>query len=345
MDIHHKLQSEIEDERQMLDLPARVLRVVAPRLNLAHTFATGVADRATGRPITGDEPFRIASITKTFTAASVLRLMEQGKLALDDPIDGLLEERYVTALRDGGYDPRAMTVRTLLHHRSGLHDLPDEVLSADLSRRWTPYEQVRLAVEGQGRGPLAQPGEVFAYTDIGYTLLARIVEGITGLPQAEAFRRTLRFDALGLRHTWFESLEPAPPDTPAPAHQYWRGRDTSAFDPSLDLFGGGGLMSTVSDLTTFFRTLMTGQAFDSPSTLRSMTSIPEKHTGHAYGMGLRRLEVNGVEFWGHSGYWGSDCFHAPALDLTVATTRNMAEEPEGYDRLRYLHLLTISAPR
>jgi hypothetical protein len=62
-------------------------------------------------------------------------------------------------------------------------------------------------------------------------------------------------------------------------------------------------------------------------------------------MGLRRLEVNGVEFWGHSGYWGSDCFHAPALDLTVATTRNMAEEPEGYDRLRYLHLLTISAPR
>src|SRR4051812_42589007 len=98
--------------------PGVALAVRAPRLSWAG--AAGVADRATRKPLRAKAGFRIASVTKTFTAAAILRLAENGKVSLDDPIARHLSRATVALLRSGGYDIDAMHVRNLLQHTSGL---------------------------------------------------------------------------------------------------------------------------------------------------------------------------------------------------------------------------------
>ena len=104
--------------------PGVAVAVRAP--GLAWSGAAGLADRSSRTPLTTAAPFRIASVTKTFTAAAILRLAENGKLTLDDPIGQHLSSYTVALLRHGGYDVSAIGVRNLLQHTSGLHDYADD---------------------------------------------------------------------------------------------------------------------------------------------------------------------------------------------------------------------------
>ncbi len=98
--------------------------------------------------------------------------------------------------------------------------------------------------------PVAAPGRRFHYADTGYILLGQVIQSVTNLRQAPAYRRLLRFGALGLRETYFETLERKPRQAGRQAHQYFAGVDTfGVLDPSHDLYGGGGLVDAVSDLT------------------------------------------------------------------------------------------------
>jgi hypothetical protein len=125
--------------------------------------------------------FRIASVTKTFVAAAILRLVETGRFALDTPVEGLLDEQLVGLLRDGGYDPSAITVEQLLTHTSGLlddafgpgRDYLARVL-ADPTRRWARADQVAYAMEGDPVGP---PGGQFHYSDTRWVLLGALLDG------------------------------------------------------------------------------------------------------------------------------------------------------------------------
>ena len=86
------------------------------------SVAAGVADRAAATPLAPGAGFRIASNTKTFTAAAILRLVEQGMLVLDTPIADLLAPETVDALRAGGYQPEAINARQVLQRTSGIYD-------------------------------------------------------------------------------------------------------------------------------------------------------------------------------------------------------------------------------
>jgi D-alanyl-D-alanine carboxypeptidase len=195
-----------------------------------------------GTPVAVDHTFRIASVTKTYTAAAILRLYEQAALGLDDPIARHLPAEYVTLLRSDGYDPDVITIAMLLRHTSGIYDYafgPGSpflgTVFADPAHRWTPLEQVRFAVEhGQ---PIATPGTVFHYSDPGYVLLGQIVEVATGQPLGASFRSLLSFDRLGIAHTWLESIDPEPAGVGPRIHQYIQATDATGFDPSIDLFG------------------------------------------------------------------------------------------------------------
>lgn len=341
-DIHTQLQRAVDEERERYDFPSCILHVVAPSAGLEDTFAAGYREVASRTPITGDECYRIASITKTFTASAILRLMELGKLELDASITEVLPEEFVGVVAEYGYDPGRITVRHVLQHTAGLREAADmeDVLGADPVRRWTPLEHLRACLHRGG--PLTAPGEAFLYCDGGYTLLGRVVERASGLPQVDAFRSLIPFNALGLTQTWFESLEDPPPNAPPQAHQYWRGRDITPFDPSLDLYGGGGLLSTGKDLTRFFRALLAGRVFDRPGTLEMMLTVPDlPDPTRQYGLGIQRNTVEGIEMWGHRGAWGSACFHAPEIDMTFAYTRNMniSGFPPGYEEFGLAGLL------
>jgi D-alanyl-D-alanine carboxypeptidase len=101
------------------------LHVEMPRRQLSWSGAAGVADRSTGAPPMPGQPVRIASNTKTFVAAAILRLWEEGRLDLDGSIDRYLSDKSVGTLRFGGYDPQLINLRHLLTHTSGLFDFGD----------------------------------------------------------------------------------------------------------------------------------------------------------------------------------------------------------------------------
>ena len=324
------------------EFPGCTVFIIAPQANISGAVAVGLADPATGRQLTGREPSRMASMTKTYTAAAILRLMEMGKLDLSGTISQYLTQESLQLLHSGGYPSDEITIRQLLQHTSGLPDFADDAfkqrLMEDPEHQWTRLEQLQWAMDHCK--PIGAPGEVFSYSDTGYILLGEIIEQVSGLEQAPAYRTLLSFDRLGLRHTWFETLEPAPTDLPARAHQFIGEMDATELHPSFDLFGGGGLLSTVRDEATFLRALMTGDVFDRADTLPTMLSIPTTNlqpangVGAGYAMGIYSVVVDGQTCWGHTGFWGTGFFHCQSEDVTVATDRYQSVDPAtGYDSL------------
>ena len=270
-------------------------------------MATGIDDRATATPLSPHAGFRIASNTKTFVAATVLRLAEQGALALDDPIAGRLSAETVDVLRGDGYEPDVITVRELLLHTSGIYDYGQDpayqaAVGADPTRRWTRLEQVQWAVtHGQ---PTGEPGQQYGYSDTGYILLGEIIEQASGAPLADTVRTLLDFDGLGLDETYWESLERAPSGIAGRAHQYFGEFDGYALDPSFDLYGAAGLVSTADDLSAFYRALLRGELFSRPETLTTMLDIPAADTAVQAGMGIFRHDLAGTTLLGARGHVG-----------------------------------------
>ncbi len=317
------------------------LHVDSPLLGLYWEGAAGTADPEAGVPMSPANPVRIASNTKTFVAVAVLRLWEEGRLGLDDAISERLSAQHLELLRDDGYAPSAMTIRHLLTHTSGLYDhgeseIYTQAIISDPVYPWTRTEQLRGAVEWGD--PHGKPGEVYTYSDTGYILLGEIVERSTGRPLAEAVRELVGYERLGLESTWWEILEPKPPGAAERAHQFLEDLDVTDFQPFYDLYGGGGIASTVGDMAQFFRGLFTGGVYAKAETLDTMLTTVEgararadaKQTAlppGAYRMGVWVVEVEGFTAYRHTGFWGTAATYVPELDLAVASTINQGAGP------------------
>ncbi len=225
-----------------------------------------------------------------------------------------------------------ITVRQLLDHTSGLFDYAassayDRMNTRDPGHHWTAREQLEFAME-HGH-PLAEPGREYHYADTNYVLLGEILERASGVPLAAAVRDLDGFDRLGLRDTYWEQLEPAAPGQPARAHQYYGSKfDNIRLDASSDLYGGGGLVSTVGDLTRFFRGLFSGGVFTRPSTLEAMTTITPAARSHHAGLGLFSTTIAGERCWGHPGYWGTEAYACPGASMAFAIETNQADEAD-----------------
>jgi D-alanyl-D-alanine carboxypeptidase len=307
--------------------PGVAVAVEAP--GLAWSGAAGVANQSSRGPLAPDATFRIASVTKTFTAAAVLRLMEDGKLALDDAIAKHLSAGTIAQLRRGGYDVGAIRVRHLLQHTSGIYDYAeDPAFQASVvgrpRHRWTRSEQIAFAMR-HGK-PLAAPGVKFHYSDTGYILLGEMLERESGGSLAAAYRTLLGFERLRLQQTYLETLEPAPGHLQPRAHQYLRTIDTTHFDPSFDLFGGGGLVSTVGNLTRFYHALFAGHVFKHPATLRTMLGNPRPADLTELSMGIFAESIGPQTCWHHDGFWGTSVLDCPSAKVTIAVTVNQATD-------------------
>jgi D-alanyl-D-alanine carboxypeptidase len=331
-------------------MPARLLAVLTPHVDVE--VAAGVADIVTREPLAPGARFRIASVTKTFVAAATLRLVEDGRLSLDDTASTLLAGAYDELLREGGYDTSAITLRHLLTHTSGSYDFASDAYDAsipggftaacheDPGRRWTRFEQIGFAMS-HGK-PYGDPGTVFGYSDTGACLVGEIIERTTGRTMGEAIRELVGYERLGLTHTWQETIEPDPADLPPLSHQYEGEMDVADMDASVDLYGGGGLMSTCGDLARFFRGLVQGQVFRLPETLATMTTTlvgtpraeetPLDDDPAKAAMYLFRAHIGGETWWGHGGYWGTTVFTCPARDVTIVAGHQRSDMPDEFDR-------------
>lgn len=274
---------------------------------------------AAQKKLSGDEGFRVASITKTYVAATVMRLWEQGKIDLEAPITRWLPPAWMQALTKDGYRPEKITVRHLLSHTSGLADHAQakqfiEAIKADPSIEWSRARDIARLVEWTD--PVGAPGEKFAYSDTGYVLLGAIVEEITGQDLPDAVRSQLKLDSLGLKDTYWERYESARGRTRA--HQVFEGDDTYGWNPTMDLFGGGGLVATPADIAAFFDALLEGRVFARKETLERMRSSAGLPAGSPYSFGLFTYDLKGAKGIGHSGFWGTLVMHDPVSSRTIA---------------------------
>lgn len=305
---------------------ANVLYLTGAGLERPVAAASGAADPRSGLPIDVDTPLRIASITKTFVAAAILRLAERDLIDLDGAVAPLVDPGLAQVLNDDGYDLARITVRQLLNHSAGLYDHaadPRYIASvfAAPDRRWTREALMRLLTEYGD--PVGEPGGQFHYSDSGYVLLGDIVERLTGLPLAQVVRDELRFDELELASTWWELAEPAPAGAGSRARQFMDGRDATDLHASFDLYGGGGLVMSARDLATWFAALFEGRIFERPETLAMMTSQGDHRGAERYRLGLLADGAPDGEIYGHSGFWGTVVYYHPARRVAVAgyTTR------------------------
>ena len=342
-----------------LEIPGIQLQLESPTLGIDYQRAVGFTDRAHNidrQPLTVQHPMRIASITKTFVAAAILRLWEQGNIALDQSITGYIAPEHLRLMQQYHYDLSTITIRHLLSHTSGLFDYADsetfyQQFHQQPQHQWTRTEQLQLAME-EGE-PYGRPGEVFRYSDTGYNLLGEIIERCYGEDLGASLQALIGYKALGLQSTCLEKNERPPEHSLPNVHQYDHELDSTALDASFDSYGGGGLVSTVGDLCRFMRGLFSGGIYKQSNTLLTMLStVPAKQGGpDAYGVskqipGSYRLGIEAGEhgqILGHSGYFGTYAAFIPHLDCTVSLSINIESKALRGSLIKQLHQ-TLNLP-
>ncbi len=250
----------------------------------------GEADLENDVPATPATVYRIGSITKQFTAAAVMRLVERGSVRLGDSIG-----KYLPDL------PRAwhvVKVRQLLNHTSGIPSYTD--LGESWAKRWGEHMSPDTLVALTAHEPMDfPPGTGWRYDNTGYVVLGMLLEKLSGVPYAKYLDSTM-FEPLGLAHTHYCDRAPLISHR---ARGYARDGDAFINAPYLDMsqpYAAGALCSTVGDLARWNRLLATGKVV-SVASYAAMTT-PEGNAGlNHYGFGLVRSAVGGHIEIAHGG--------------------------------------------
>nr|WP_316525154.1 serine hydrolase domain-containing protein [Kitasatospora sp. K002] len=284
-------------------MPAALASVKGPD-GRTRTYTAGVGDIATGAKVPVDGQIRAGSNTKAFTAVVVLQLVAEGKVGLDSPV-----ETYLPGLlRGDGIDGRAITVRQLLQHTSGLPDYMETPALPDFPTIQYRYFEPRDLLDAA----LAQkahfaPGTSWEYCNTNFVVAGLLIQKITGRPVGEEITKRV-IDRAGLRHTSF----PTPGDLTiheAHPHGYYRDApdatplDYTEMDAS-PAWAAGAIVSTNTDLNAFYAALLGGRLLPAAQLAEMRTTVPAEPLGPGvrYGLGLQSKPLScGGLFWGHGG--------------------------------------------
>jgi D-alanyl-D-alanine carboxypeptidase len=303
-----------------------------------------------------DIPFWIASVTKLFIAASILKLGEKKILSIDNPVNEYLNQSLIEGLhctKNGVDKSSQITLRHLLSHTSGLPDYIEikpkdgkslfEVVLEKRDHSWTVMDSMQIVKEAGS--PLFDPQplekEVIKarYSDTNFQLLIAVIEKVTGKPITTVFK-DMFYKPLNLRRTFHPGSTALDPATPEPM-PVWIG--DQLFDKPLAMKSFGDLYSTPADLFTFMRSLNSGLLFDNPDTTNLMREkwnrfgflISPIAPGWPieYGLGMMRFELPRFvspfkavpAVIGHTGASGAWLFYCPANDTYLAGTVSQVE--------------------
>lgn len=285
----------------------------------------GLASVELGVPVDPANAFCFASLTKPFTAAAVLALVDDGKLALADPAS-----RYLPDLE---IDPR-VTIEHLLGHGSGIPDFStDPGWERDLHAEISPEE---LCAAAKARPLSFEPGSQFAYANVNYALLARIVAVVSGLPW-ERYLAERIFAPAGMTDTRYGGHDRI---VPRLVTGYTNGPDGWRRSRALSLsrgYGLGGLCGTVDDLARFCAAL-DGGALLKPETIARMQTPRTLADGEAspYALGWYVRDVRGRRFVFHGGAifgWRAMLARIPADGVVCAVLTNRDRDDNEVARL------------
>jgi len=247
-------------------------------------LSAGYADVDTRAPFVLDTHVRVASITKTFAAATLLQMSGDRLVDVDAPVEVYLPGR----LRGQGIDGNRITLRQLMQHTSGLPEYFGNPADLDTTGK-TADDLLDMALARPAQFP---PGAQRKYTNTNYVVVGLVIAAVSGRSaEAEVTRRILV--PLGLAHSYFPALADrgmAPPF--AHGYEVAGGRRVDVTDDKGTATAmDGSLISTAEDATAFIIALIGGRVLAPPQLTEMMT-----------GLGLEKLTLNcGVTVWGHSG--------------------------------------------
>ncbi len=344
------LQAVVEKATKEMLVPGAVVAIRTPQGS--YTAAVGTTELGRQTPPDANTHFRIASNSKTMTAALVVLLAQDGKLKFSDPVSD-----YVPDVPNGAN----ITVAELLKMRSGLYNYTSAPelsaeLDADPAKAWTPQEGLAIAFAHPPNDP---PNAAYEYNNTNYALLGLIAEKVGGRPLEDQFRDRL-FGPLGLAQTSLPAID----DTSIPApysHGYMYGGSAYAMvdDPypadikaaakagtlqPIDYtnqnpsyaHAAGGVISTADNIATWIRSLVSGKVFNADFQRQWLESVqaedPDNPDGQKYGYGISyqrfsptaAMYYHGGELPGFNSFMGYD----PDNDVSLVIWTNLTISPD-----------------
>jgi D-alanyl-D-alanine carboxypeptidase len=345
------LQAAVDATAEELLVPGAVVILSTPQGEF--TVSSGTTTLGATIPPRADTHFRIASNTKTMTAAVIVQLAQEGRLDLDDPVS-----KYVSGVPDGDH----ITIADLLKMRSGLYNYTDAPefsasLDANPTKVWTPDEVLTIAFK---HPPYFPPGTAYHYSNTNYALLGLIAEEREHeKPLAKVLQDRL-FGPLGMNDTalpastsntlpdpyshgymygssFFALVDQQyPPDIQAAARAgTLKPNDYTSQNPSY-ASAAGGVISTANDLVTWMQALVGGKVLNADYRRRWLDSLqpedPSKPHGQQYGYGIAQLRFGPNAVYFHGGEmpgYNSSMGYDPANRVTLVVWTNLTVSPDG----------------
>jgi D-alanyl-D-alanine carboxypeptidase len=286
--------------------------------------AEGVRNLDTKEPVQLTDQTHAGDITMTMVAVSVMKLVEEGEIQLDDPIQDYLPD-FESIIKP----PGPITIGSLLSHRSGMPHYWDSPVDIG-NRRFTHQERLSFAAALPWTGG---SGSLYSYSNTNYSALALLLEKLRGKDIAAVIRAD-NIEPLGLQDTLMTGEEPGPEQL---IHGYTRQENGVLEDNALAPFHAGspdtGLISTVPELNTYFAALQKGMLL-APETVAEMNHPKFQQ----YGLGVVRHydSCSNNDYYGHGGVVRG--YAALAListdgsrQIAMAVARAPRPDPVGFD--------------
>lgn len=343
--LQHELQRAFEELHKAGTFPGGTAAVVLPDRSVI-PLAVGVSDRAAGTPMRSTDRLLSGSTGKTYASALALLLVQDGKLAINDPISKWLgSEPWFRRIAHAD----RMTVRHLMTHTSGLvrYELNPKFvadLNADPDRVWTVADRLAYLLDAT---PPFEPGAGWEYSDTNYIVLGAIIERAGGAPYYEQLRRRILEP-----HTLTDTIPVEGRVVPGLVAGYAGEKNPFnmpdaviangryAVNPQFE-WTGGGLAFTTADLARWGWLLYGGKVLEKPTMAALLDGVPARLGPETrYGLGvIIRPTPHGVSY-GHSGFmpgYQTDLMYFPELGIAAAVQINSsAPRVTGQPLARFL---------
>jgi len=345
------LQTMVARTARELLIPGALVLLRTPQGEFTVTYGTTLLGATS--PPDADTHFRIASNTKTMTAAVIMLLAQEEKLSLDDPVS-----KYVPGVPNGD----RISITDLLKMRSGLYNYTNDpiiskTIDTDPAKVWTPAELVAIAF---AHPPNFPPGKEYEYNNTNYALLGLVAENVDGKPLAQVMHDRL-FGPQNMQDTELPSSTVNTIPEPY-SHGYLYGSSSVAlvgeppYSPEVqaaaragtllpkdytdvnhsNAAAAGGVISTTDDLATWIKALVGGKVFDADYQRRWFDSLqpedPSKPKGQKYGYGIAQLSWGSNTIYFHGGEtpgYNSKISYDPANDMTLIVWTNLTVSLDG----------------
>jgi D-alanyl-D-alanine carboxypeptidase len=293
--------------------------------NVVHSKGYGIANVELRAPVTRDSVFNLASTTKTFSALAVLRLTEEGKLSIDDPIS-----KYFDQIPDTW---RPITVRQLINNTSGIPSFTS-LTESPCNAGGDPRQYNRGdAINEVTCLPLEfPPGEKWKYGDTGFYLAGMLIEKLSG-EKYESYLERVVLAPLKMNQTRLISYDEVIPNRVSGYNiRDGKLRNANRFD--FEEFSNGGLMSSLEDMTRFEQAFLTTRILKQGSidTMLANAKLSSGEPVVQYGLGIGLTPYKGERRFGHTGggFGFATAFtHFPDHRVTVIVLANAEQEDIG----------------